>query len=79
MNKLNFWKHLAIGFIIALVFGVTLAVDWEIVFVNFILGFGVGIIKMMRKAKTMKYAIVNYMFPIFVAGAITSICIALAI
>ena len=60
MELTKFWKYLAIGMIVAVVFGITLNVGWETVFLNLVLGFGTAIGKGMRKDYEMKYAFLNY-------------------
>ena len=62
MELKKFWKYLAIGMIIAVVFGITLNVGWETVFITFILGFGTAIGKGMRKDYEMKYAFLRPTF-----------------
>lgn len=79
MELKKFWKYLAIGMVIAVVFGITLNVGWETVFINLVLGFGTAICKCMRKEYSMKYALLNYTFPMLIAGIITAVCISLSI
>lgn len=79
MELKKFWKYLAIGMVIAVVFGITLNVGWETVFINLVLGFGTAIGKGMRKDYEMKYAFLNYSIPILIAGIITAVCISLSI
>lgn len=79
MELKKFWKYLAIGMIVAVVFGITLNVGWETVFINLVLGFGTAIGKGMRKDYEMKYAFLNYSIPMLIAGIITAVCISLSI
>lgn len=79
MELKKFWKYLAIGMIVAVVFGITLDVGWETVFINLVLGFGTAICKCMRKEYDMKYALLNYTLPMLIAGIITAVSIALSI
>lgn len=79
MEKINLMTYGVIGFICALVFGVTLNVGWEVIFINLFIGFGTAIIKCMRKDYNFYFAAGNFGLPVFVAGVITSICIALSI
>jgi hypothetical protein len=79
MELKKFWKYLAIGMVIAVVFGITLNVGWEVIFINLFIGFAATIIKCMRKDYNFYFAAGNFGLPVFVAGVITSICIALSI
>ena len=79
MELKKFWKYLAIGMIVAVVFGITLNVGWETVFITFIVGFGTAIGKCMRKDYEIKYALLNYTLPMLIAGIITAVSIALSI
>lgn len=79
MELKKFWKYLAIGMIVAVVFGITLNVGWETVFITFVAGFGTATGKGMRKNYEMKYALLNYTLPMLIAGIVTAICISLSI
>lgn len=79
MELKKFWKYLAIGMIVAVVFGITLNVGWETVFITFVAGFVTAICKCMRKDYEMKYAFLNYTLPMLIAGIVTAICISLSI
>ena len=50
MELKKFWKYLAIGMIVAVVFVITLNVGWETVFINLVLGFGTAIGKDIQTA-----------------------------
>lgn len=79
MERINLMTYGVIGFICALIFGVTLNVGWEVIFINLFIGFATTIIKCMRKDYNFYFAAGNFGLPVFVAGVITSICIALSI
>lgn len=79
MERINRMTYGVIGFICALIFGVTLNVGWEVIFVNLFIGFATAIIKCMQKGYDFYFAAGNFALPVFVAGIITSICIALSI
>ena len=68
MERINLMTYGVIGFICALIFGITLNVGWEVIFVNLFIGFVTAIIKCMRKGYDFYFAAGNFGLPVFVAG-----------
>ena len=63
MERINLMTYGVIGFICALIFGVTLNVGWEVIFVNLFIGFATAIIKCMRKGYDFYFAAGNFGLP----------------